>query len=136
MGRIDATMSPACECRARAARSILTGLRRSLGAGDRGSNGKRSRREYRTHHEGRGHFDLPGGVTLWDRRARSCEVTATRVSQGVNQFTKLVRREPDSEPVGVRKPLTRCKPATEHTESHDSQTGPSGAKRTLNRGLG
>src|SRR5690242_11874785 len=76
MRRIDAAMAEACECRARAGRSILTGLRlRTLRAGDRGNDRKRGRCEYHAHYEGRGHFDLPGGVTLGDRRAHWCEVT-------------------------------------------------------------
>src|SRR4051794_38374786 len=82
MRRIDAAMSPARECRPRARCAVLTGLRlRSLCAGDRGSNGKRGRREDRADYEGRGHFDLPGGVTLGDRRVPWGEVTSLGASQ-------------------------------------------------------
>ena len=75
--RIDTAMAPAREIRARAGCSIAAALRlRSLGAGDGRRDAQRARRDYRTHHKGRGQLALLGAVTLWDRRAPACEVTA------------------------------------------------------------
>lgn len=63
--RIDTAMAPAREIRARAGCSIAAALRlRSLGAGDGRRDAQRARRDYRTHHKGRGQLALLGAVTL------------------------------------------------------------------------